>query len=47
MSASPPDPNLERRASRQREAEAAQLSEGLKRLASSEGKTGWRLGSRF
>ncbi|MBN9290704.1 MAG: DUF502 domain-containing protein [Hyphomicrobium denitrificans] len=47
MSAPPPDPNPERRTSRQRDAEAAQLTEGLKRLASSEGKTGWRLGSRF
>jgi uncharacterized membrane protein len=49
MSAPPPNLDPEHGARQQAEAaEAAQLTAGLKRLASSsDGKTGWRLGSRF
>lgn len=49
MSAPPPNLDPEHGARQQADAvEAAQLTAGLKRLASSsDGKTGWRLGSRF
>jgi len=46
---SPPDPDHDpRRRADARARDAAQLTEGLKRLASSsDSRTGWRLGSRF
>ena len=45
---SPPDPDHDpRRRAGASARDAAQLSEGLKRLASSDRRTGWRLGSRF
>jgi uncharacterized membrane protein len=50
MSVPPPDPDPEHEPRHHRSADAtdpAQLSAGLKRLARSESKTGWRLGSRF
>jgi uncharacterized membrane protein len=50
MSAPPPNPDPEHDSRRQGGADAtdaAQLTAGLKRLASSDSKTGWRLGSRF